>query len=97
MVQSLCQVVVLCYTCVHSIGQHFLAGGLSGLMTTVIMTPGERVKCLMQARYHTSWHTLLISVYPTINKHTLLISVYPTVNKHTLLIAYIALLISTPC
>ncbi len=34
---------------VFSIGQHFVAGGLAGVMTTVIMTPGERVKCLMQA------------------------------------------------
>lgn len=37
-------VAVFCF----SIGQHFIAGGLAGVMTTVIMAPGERVKCLMQ-------------------------------------------------
>ena len=25
-----------------------LAGGFSGIMTTVIMAPGERIKCLLQ-------------------------------------------------
>jgi len=28
--------------------QMFFAGGISGVMTTVIMTPGERIKCLLQ-------------------------------------------------
>ena len=28
--------------------QLFFAGGISGVMTTVIMTPGERIKCLLQ-------------------------------------------------
>lgn len=28
--------------------QHFNAGMLAGVMTTVVMTPGERIKCMMQ-------------------------------------------------
>lgn len=40
-------------TQVLNIGQHFFAGGLAGVMTTIIMTPGERVKCLMQVQMHT--------------------------------------------
>jgi len=28
--------------------QRFFAGCISGVMTTVIMTPGERIKCLLQ-------------------------------------------------
>lgn len=28
--------------------QMCFAGGISGVMTTVIMTPGERIKCLLQ-------------------------------------------------
>lgn len=32
----------------NSITQHILAGGLSGIFTTVVSAPGERVKCLMQ-------------------------------------------------
>ena len=26
----------------------FVAGGFSGILTTVIMAPGERIKCLLQ-------------------------------------------------
>lgn len=36
-----------------SLGQHFNAGMVAGVMTTVIMAPGERVKCLMQVRQAT--------------------------------------------
>lgn len=28
--------------------QNLLAGGLAGFFTTVIMVPGERIKCLLQ-------------------------------------------------
>lgn len=28
--------------------QNFFSGGLAGVFTTVIMVPGERVKCLLQ-------------------------------------------------
>lgn len=28
--------------------QNMLSGGLAGLFTTVIMVPGERIKCLLQ-------------------------------------------------
>ena len=35
---------------VLSLRQHFQAGLLAGVFTTVIMVPGERVKCLMQVR-----------------------------------------------
>ena len=31
--------------------QMFFAGCISGVMTTVIMTPGERIKCLLQVRF----------------------------------------------
>ena len=37
--------VLLC-----SLAQHFNAGLLSGVLTTVIMTPGERIKCNMQVK-----------------------------------------------
>ena len=30
------------------LGELFLAGGFSGILTTVIMAPGERIKCLLQ-------------------------------------------------
>ena len=30
------------------LGQHFKAGMMAGVLTTVIMAPGERIKCLMQ-------------------------------------------------
>lgn len=32
----------------NRLGQHFNAGMVAGVMTTVIMAPGERIKCLMQ-------------------------------------------------
>ena len=32
------------------LGQHFKAGMMAGVLTTVIMAPGERIKCLMQVR-----------------------------------------------
>lgn len=32
------------------IHQLFVAGAISGVMTTVVMTPGERIKCLLQVR-----------------------------------------------
>lgn len=32
----------------YRIQQHFKAGLLAGVFTTVVMTPGERVKCMMQ-------------------------------------------------
>lgn len=35
---------------VHSLREIFLAGGLAGLSTTVILAPGERVKCLLQVQ-----------------------------------------------
>lgn len=35
-------------TDVLTLPQHFNAGMLAGVLTTVIMTPGERIKCLMQ-------------------------------------------------
>lgn len=31
--------------------QDLLAGGLAGVFTTVIMVPGERVKCLLQVSF----------------------------------------------
>lgn len=31
-----------------SVAQLCLAGGFSGIWTTVIMAPGERIKCLLQ-------------------------------------------------
>ncbi len=31
-----------------NLGQLALAGGISGILTTVIMAPGERIKCLLQ-------------------------------------------------
>ena len=34
------------------IHQLFVAGAISGVMTTVIMTPGERIKCLLQVYEH---------------------------------------------
>lgn len=33
------------------IHQLFVAGAISGVMTTVIMTPGERIKCLLQVQF----------------------------------------------
>ena len=33
-----------------SLSQLFAAGMLSGVFTTVIMAPGERIKCLLQVR-----------------------------------------------
>jgi solute carrier family 25 carnitine/acylcarnitine transporter 20/29 len=35
---------------VCSLTQLFAAGMLSGVFTTVIMAPGERIKCLLQVR-----------------------------------------------
>ena len=37
------------------LGQLALAGGISGIMTTVIMAPGERIKCLLQVRKIRKW------------------------------------------
>jgi len=34
----------------NSLPQLFAAGMLSGVFTTVIMAPGERIKCLLQVR-----------------------------------------------
>jgi solute carrier family 25 (mitochondrial carnitine/acylcarnitine transporter), member 20/29 len=34
----------------RSLAQLFAAGGLAGVFTTVIMAPGERIKCLLQVR-----------------------------------------------
>jgi solute carrier family 25 carnitine/acylcarnitine transporter 20/29 len=34
----------------YSLKQLFAAGMLSGVFTTVIMAPGERIKCLLQVR-----------------------------------------------
>lgn len=34
-----------------SLVQHFNAGLLAGVLTTVVMTPGERIKCIMQVQY----------------------------------------------
>ena len=31
-----------------NVGQLALAGGFSGILTTVIMAPGERIKCILQ-------------------------------------------------
>ena len=31
-----------------NVGQLMLAGGFSGILTTVIMAPGERIKCILQ-------------------------------------------------
>ncbi len=31
-----------------SLAQLAVAGGISGVLTTVIMAPGERIKCLLQ-------------------------------------------------
>lgn len=31
--------------------QIFLAGAFSGIFTTVIMAPGERIKCLLQVKF----------------------------------------------
>lgn len=36
--------------------QLFAAGMLSGVFTTAIMTPGERIKCLLQVRGHVFVH-----------------------------------------
>ena len=33
-----------------NLGQLAVAGGFSGILTTVIMAPGERIKCLLQVR-----------------------------------------------
>jgi solute carrier family 25 carnitine/acylcarnitine transporter 20/29 len=33
---------------IHRTHQYALAGGLAGVFTTVIMVPGERIKCLLQ-------------------------------------------------
>lgn len=32
----------------HTYFQYFMAGAFSGICTTAIMTPGERIKCLLQ-------------------------------------------------
>lgn len=32
----------------YSYGQYFAAGAFSGIFTTIIMAPGERIKCLLQ-------------------------------------------------
>ena len=37
-------------SCTCRLAQHFNAGMVAGVMTTVIMAPGERIKCLMQVR-----------------------------------------------
>uniref|UniRef100_A0A0R3S0T7 Congested-like trachea protein n=1 Tax=Elaeophora elaphi TaxID=1147741 RepID=A0A0R3S0T7_9BILA len=34
--------------------QNFMSGGLAGVFTTVIMVPGERIKCLLQVVQHAS-------------------------------------------
>ncbi|KAK0161166.1 hypothetical protein PV327_009668 [Microctonus hyperodae] len=34
-----------------SAGQLFLAGGFSGICTTIVMAPGERIKCLLQIQH----------------------------------------------
>ena len=44
-------------------GQLALAGALSGVMTTVVMAPGERIKCLLQVLYpHSSSYTNIVSI-----------------------------------
>ena len=35
-------------------GQLAAAGALSGVMTTIVMAPGERIKCLLQVREFSS-------------------------------------------
>ena len=35
-----------------SLAQLGVAGGISGVMTTAIMAPGERIKCLLQVKEH---------------------------------------------
>ncbi|MFH4977505.1 hypothetical protein AB6A40_004214 [Gnathostoma spinigerum] len=34
--------------------QNFNAGALAGVFTTVIMVPGERIKCLLQVNFHST-------------------------------------------
>ena len=34
-----------------NLAQLCVAGGISGIMTTVIMAPGERIKCLLQVSF----------------------------------------------
>ena len=35
-----------------TLSQLAIAGGISGVLTTSIMAPGERIKCLLQVRKH---------------------------------------------
>ena len=35
-------------TCDFSLSELFVAGGFAGVLTTAIMAPGERIKCLLQ-------------------------------------------------
>jgi solute carrier family 25 carnitine/acylcarnitine transporter 20/29 len=39
-----------------SLTQLFAAGMLSGVFTTVIMAPGERIKCLLQVGIEIHWN-----------------------------------------
>lgn len=34
-----------------SVAQLSAAGGFSGILTTIIMAPGERIKCILQVRH----------------------------------------------
>ena len=55
-------IIILCFF-VASIPQHFKAGMIAGVFTTVVMTPGERVKCLLQVSWnYYRWRTLIILV-----------------------------------
>ena len=38
---------------VLGLSQLAIAGGFSGILTTVIMAPGERIKCILQVRIFT--------------------------------------------
>lgn len=51
------------------IHQLFVAGAISGVMTTVIMTPGERIKCLLQV---SKWHGHVVLVLDFINQFFIL-------------------------
>jgi len=48
--------------------QMFFAGAISGVMTTVIMTPGERIKCLLQVRMFVFELCLLRSISKNFKK-----------------------------